>query len=69
MNKKIKELEKQCWNHQTNHLDAEKFAELVAAHEREKVASWMMSKAFSTGHGDTIEDLLNELDWQINEIY
>jgi hypothetical protein len=29
MNKKIKLLEKQCWNHQTNHLDSEKFAELI----------------------------------------
>lgn len=29
MNERIKELEKQCWNNQTNHLDAEKFAELL----------------------------------------
>lgn len=29
MNERIKELEKQCWNHQTWQLDAEKFAELI----------------------------------------
>jgi hypothetical protein len=29
MNNRIKELEKQCWNHQTNHLDTEKFAKLI----------------------------------------
>ncbi len=29
MNKRIRELEKQCWDHQTNHLDSEKFAELI----------------------------------------
>ena len=29
MNDRIKELEKQCWNHQTWQLDAEKFAELI----------------------------------------
>jgi len=29
MNKQIKELEKQCWNTQTNHLDSELFAELI----------------------------------------
>ena len=29
MNERIKELEKQCWDNQTNHLDAEKFAELI----------------------------------------
>ena len=29
MNERIKQLEKQCWNHQTNHLDTEKFAELL----------------------------------------
>lgn len=29
MNKQIKELEKQCWDNQTNHLNAEKFAQLI----------------------------------------
>ncbi len=29
MNKRIRELEKQAWDHQTNHLDAKKFAELI----------------------------------------
>lgn len=29
MNERIKELEKRCWDHQTNHLNAEKFAELI----------------------------------------
>lgn len=29
MNERIQELEKQCWDHQTNHLNAEKFAELI----------------------------------------
>lgn len=35
--------------------------------EREKVAAWMIRSGYATGHGDTIEDLLNELDWQIRE--
>jgi hypothetical protein len=29
MNERIKEFEKQCWDHQTNHLNARKFAELI----------------------------------------
>ena len=29
MNERIKLLENQCWNPQTNHLDAQKFAELI----------------------------------------
>jgi hypothetical protein len=29
MNKRIRELEKQCWDLQTNHLNSEKFAELI----------------------------------------
>jgi hypothetical protein len=29
MNKRIRELEKQCWDPQTNHLNSEKFAELI----------------------------------------
>jgi hypothetical protein len=45
----------------------ERFATLVAAAEREKVARWMMERGYSTGHGDTTEDLLQELDWQIAE--
>jgi hypothetical protein len=44
-----------------------KFATLVAAAEREKVAQWMISKGYSTGHGDTTEDLLRELEWQMTE--
>ena len=47
--------------------DLERFAALVAAQEREKVAAWMMQRGYATGHGDTIEDLLQELDWQIRE--
>jgi len=43
------------------------FASLVAAHEREKVAKWMVERSYATGHGDTIEDLLIEIDWQAAE--
>ena len=50
---------------------AEKFAAIAyaagAAAEREKVAQWMMQRGYATGHGDTTEDLLAELDWQIVE--
>jgi hypothetical protein len=44
-----------------------RFAALVAAAERNKLAAWMMSQGYATGHGDTIEELLQELDWQIRE--
>ena len=47
--------------------DIERFAALVAAQEREKVARWMTERGYATGHGDTIEDLLHELEWQIRE--
>ena len=36
-------------------------------HEREKVAQWMIERGYATGHGDTTEDLLKELEWQIKE--
>ena len=29
MNERIRELEKQCWDNQTNHLNVEKFALLI----------------------------------------
>jgi hypothetical protein len=58
------------WNGQTaefNDIGLERFAALVAAHEREKVAKWMVERGYATGHGDTIEDLLKEIDWQAAE--
>lgn len=39
----------------------------VAAHERENVAKWMVERGYATGHGDTVEDLLTEIDWQAAE--
>ena len=34
---------------------------------KEKLAQWMIERGYSTGHGDTVEDLLKELEWQIAE--
>ena len=45
----------------------EYFAALVAAAERNKLAAWMIERGYATGHGDTVEDLLKELEWQIEE--
>jgi flavorubredoxin len=44
-----------------------RFVDLVAAAQREKVVHWMRSMGYATGHGDTIEDLLNHLGTQIAE--
>ena len=35
--------------------------------DKEKVAQWMIERGFATGHGDSIEDLLKELEWQVKE--
>ena len=35
--------------------------------DKEKVAQWMMDKSYATGHGDTVVDLLQELEWQVAE--
>lgn len=35
--------------------------------ERNKLAAWMIQRSYATGHGDTVEDLLQELEWQIRE--
>ena len=32
-----------------------------------KLADWMMANGYATGHGETMEDLLDELKWQIEE--
>jgi hypothetical protein len=45
----------------------ERFAALVRADERNKLAAWMQAQGYATGHGDTIEGLLKELEWQVRE--
>jgi hypothetical protein len=45
----------------------ERFAALVAAAERNKVAQWMIDRSYATGHGDTVEDLLKELAQSVRE--
>jgi hypothetical protein len=42
-------------------------AALSQAAERNKLATWMIAKGYATGHGDTTEDLLKELEWQVEE--
>ena len=37
--------------------------------DKEKLAQWMIQRGYATGHGDTIEDLLQELDSQIVEAW
>jgi hypothetical protein len=45
----------------------ERFAALAQAAERNKLALWMIAQGYATGHGDTIEGLLKELEWQVRE--
>ena len=35
--------------------------------ELAKAIMWMMDKGYTTGHGDTVVDLLQELEWQVAE--
>jgi hypothetical protein len=49
------------------HDELANFAAIVAAAQREKVAHWMRSMGYATGHGDTVEDLLDHLGTQITE--
>jgi hypothetical protein len=49
------------------HGELTRFAALVTAAQREKLAQWMRSLGYATGHGDTIEDLLDHLGTQISE--
>ena len=51
-----------------NYTDAfERYAYLIAAAERNACAQWMMARGFATGHGDSVADLLTELEWQVRE--
>jgi hypothetical protein len=44
-----------------------RFANLVEAKNRETVAKWMMERGYATGHGESVIDLLTELEWQVAE--
>jgi hypothetical protein len=45
--------------------ELEAFAKLVAAHERNTLAAWMIQFGFATGHGDTMEELVDALGTEI----
>ena len=72
MAKRIEELEAQL-RIGTSNSDVNPYAILQNARiiearpEQEKVASWMQAQGYATGHGDTIEGLLKELEWQVRE--
>jgi hypothetical protein len=42
--------------------------QLMPMTDRETLADWMMRNGFSTGHGETLDDLLSELSWQVEEL-
>ena len=48
-----------------NSYDLERFAALVAAAERNILAAWMIQFGFATGHGDTMEQLVDALGSEI----
>lgn len=56
---------------ETDHPAIVALAELAYAAgadaERNKVAQWIMARGYSTGHGDTVEDLLKELELTVRE--
>lgn len=41
--------------------------EARASSKSEQVALWMIANDYATGHGDTIADMLAELEWQAKE--
>jgi hypothetical protein len=43
----------------------EHFTALAQAAERNKLASWMIAQGYATGHGETMEGLLEELEREV----
>jgi len=39
----------------------------IVAVERDKLAAWMTGQGYATGNGKSTEELLNELEWQIED--
>jgi hypothetical protein len=50
-----------------NHELVKRMIDEAVKAEREVVANWIMDMGFATGHGDSIVDLLDQLEWQIAE--
>jgi hypothetical protein len=51
------------WQFTPTELQA--FTAIVRDAGRNKLASWLMAQGYATGHGDTMEQLLEELDREI----
>ena len=45
--------------------ELQRFAALAQAAERNKLASWMIAQGYATGHGETVEGLLEELEREV----
>jgi hypothetical protein len=43
----------------------QRFADLARAAERNKLAAWMIAQGYATGHGETMEGLLEELEREV----
>ena len=43
----------------------ERFAAIAQAAERNKLAAWMIAQGYATGHGETMEGLLEELEREV----
>ena len=43
----------------------ERLVALAQAADRNKLAAWMIAQGYATGHGDTIEGLLEELEREV----
>lgn len=49
-------------------IDWQEVAKGMGSTDKERLAIWMIQTGFSTGHGDTLDDLLYELKWQVAEL-
>lgn len=47
--------------------DAESYLHGMALAEA-KLANWMTANGFATGHGDSLDDMLIQLRWQVDEL-
>jgi hypothetical protein len=42
--------------------------EVERKQEKDRVAEWMIARGYATGHGDTVEDMLGELEAQARKL-
>jgi hypothetical protein len=67
MNERIKKFERQCWNNQTNHLDAEKFAKLIVQEFQDEIWNRVIIESADSSEKYLIRGVVQSVLYDMNQ--